>query len=186
VPAAGHTRRAMMLRAGAALALAGALRSSMARAAAGDPFTIVIVETTGELPGFKNTELPAYVAQQMSAADLDGWRFRRRPVAAMELIDWVEWRFRWNPYAGGDVRRFIPIPSVSRTFGARYLISAELRLYLRGEYETMTFGQATVQGGPNDSELAAFIAKLSRSLFAAYALLSGNSAGGAPSVTARH
>jgi len=173
-----------MLNAGAALALAGVVHSTMAMAASGDPFTVVIVETTGELPGFKNSDLPAYVAQQMSAADLDGWRFRRRPVAAMELIDWVEWRFRWNPYAGGDVRRIIPIPSIARTFGARYLISAELRLYLGGDYETMTFGQATVQGGPNDSELAAFIAKLSQSLFGAYRMLSGN-VGGGPSATAR-
>jgi hypothetical protein len=170
-----QTRRWTLTAGLAAVVAAGTLR--VVRAA--EP-AMLVVEVTGELPGFKNADLPRFVARQMAAAGVGEWRFRPRPLAAMEVTDWVQWRFRRNAYAGGDLRRVIPIPSVSRTFGAHYLVTAELRLFLGGQYETMTFGQATVQGGDQDPDLAEFLAKVTQALLGpagAYRALMGPAAG---------
>jgi hypothetical protein len=56
------------------------------------------------------------------------------------------------------------MPGVQRLFGARHLITAEAMLYLDDEYQTLMFGQATIQGGGQDKDLAAFIVRMTRGL----------------------
>jgi hypothetical protein len=51
-----------------------------------------------------------------------------------------------------------------RTFGIHRPITIEVRLYLNGEYQTLVEGQAIVQGGPDDRDLAAAVASLTQSL----------------------
>jgi hypothetical protein len=51
-----------------------------------------------------------------------------------------------------------------RTFGVHRPITIEARLYLNGEYQMLVEGQATIQGGSDDRDLAAAIASLTQSL----------------------
>jgi hypothetical protein len=128
---------------------------------------VISVQAGGELPGFRIEEAWSYLAAEMAGAATPEWRFvPRDPGAAAP--NRIEWNFEVLPYAGGQVRQFFPMPGVQRMLGAHKLISAQAKLYLNGQYQTVTFGQEAIQGGANDPELAAFLVKLTRSLETAW------------------
>lgn len=137
------------------------------RLAAADKVTTLAVTAVGVLPGFKLAEAPQYIAAQMAKTGVAGWAFVPAPTGEPQAADRIEWRFRLNPYAGGGIRQIIPIPSLQRFFGVHRLISVEVRLYLGDEYQTMNFGEATIQGGARDQDLAALVTKLTQNLLGA-------------------
>jgi hypothetical protein len=140
--------------------------ATAAQAPAPRKFTTLSVDASGSLPGFSTVEARQYLAQEMAKGAGAGWTFTPAPQGGSPAPDRIEWRFRLDPYAGGGIRQIIPIPSVKRLFGTHHLISVEARLYLDGEYETMTFGEATVSGGGQDAELAGLIDRLTRNILA--------------------
>src|SRR3954452_19999047 len=75
------------------------------------------VETSDVLPGFHLGDLPRYLALHMAEARLADWRFE--PAADKgSTPDRVEWSFKLNPYAGGEVRTFVRPHMAERTFAA--------------------------------------------------------------------
>ena len=77
------------------------------------PLTTLDVEAYGAPPGFLNADLPRYLAQQMAeAGSPTGVSSRFQDTAAPP--NRVEWSFKWDPYAGGEVRRFAH-PSMSES-----------------------------------------------------------------------
>lgn len=122
----------------------------------------VAVEAGGELPGFDTGQSTPWLAQEMNQAGLPGWHFVPRDPA-LAAPDRVEWRFELLPYAGGGVRQYFPGAN-STSLKARHLVSAEVRLFLDGQYETMTLAQEAVAGGEQDPALAAFILRAIRML----------------------
>ncbi len=150
-----------------ALALLSLFGRTEARAAAAPKTIALSVEASGALPGFRAADASPYLAEMMAKAHVEGWEFVPAAPTAAPAANRVEWRFRLNPYAGGSIRQIIPIPALSRVFGIHRLLTAELRLYLDGDYQTTSFGEATIQGGAADKELAAFIAKLTQNLLGA-------------------
>jgi hypothetical protein len=151
-------RSAVML---AGLILTGALLPGAE--AAGEMPKALVIEVSGTLPGFRSGELPGYVAREMSNARLPAWRFDAAPANGAPP-NRVEWRFQLNPYAGGGIRMIARMPAVERLFGVHRLITIETRLYLDDQYQTEVFGQATIQGGASDRDLAAAVARLTRAL----------------------
>src|SRR6516162_290252 len=140
-------------------------------AAVAEPFTLVSamasstleVEARDALPGFRRTDLPRYLALHMSRAGLSEWRFE--PTTGREVAaDRVEWTFRLNPYAGGEVRSFAHTSTDEWKSGVHRPITIEARLYLNGEYQTLVEKQAFIQGGPDDPDLAAAVASVTQSL----------------------
>ena len=121
------------------------------------------VEATGGLPGFHSGELRRYLALHMAGSRLDGWRFEPA-VDDASAPSRVIWTFKRNPYAGGEVRSFGRPQMAERRFGVHRPITIEARLYLNGEYQTLVEGQAIIQGGPEDRDLAAAVASLTQSL----------------------
>src|SRR5271157_5433066 len=83
-----------------------------------------------------------------------GWRCERP--------DHVEWRFKSGPYAGGEVRTFVPPHDI--TFGDHRPITIEARLYLNGKYRRLVKKRAIIEGGPDDPDLAAAVASLTQHL----------------------
>jgi hypothetical protein len=127
-----------------------------------EPMTLQ-VEAFGALPGFHLGALPRYLAPHMAGARLADWRFE--PAAHKgSAPDRVEWRFKLNPYAGGEVRNFIRPHMAERTFAAHRPITIEARLYLNGEYQTLVKQQAVIQGGPDDPDLLAAVASVTQNL----------------------
>lgn len=121
------------------------------------------VEATDGLPGFHRADLQRYLALHMAEAGLGEWRFE--PAADNGVAaDRVEWTFKLNPYAGGEVRNFVHTMVYERKFGVRRPITIEARLYLNGEYETLVEKQAVIYGGPNDPEFAAAVASATQNL----------------------
>ena len=122
------------------------------------------VERSGAVPGFHSSEqLSRYLTLHMAEAKPPGWRFE--PAAAgARAPDRVKWRFKLNPYAGGEVRTFVPPQMDDMAFGVHRPFTVEARLYLNGEYQTRVKKMAIIQGGPDDPDLAAAVASLTRNL----------------------
>jgi len=121
------------------------------------------VEAIDGLPGFHRADLSLYLAQHMAETRLADWRFE--PAEGNGLAsDRVEWTFKLNPYAGGEVRSFAHTLVHERRFGVQRPITIEARLYLNGEYQTLVEQQAIVRGGPDSPGLAAAVASATQNL----------------------
>ena len=142
-------------------ALAAAL-SLFAPANAAAPLILQVV-TSDTLPGFHLGDLPRYLALHMAEARLADWRFE--PAADKgSAPDRVEWKFKLNAYAGGEVRKFTRPHMAERTFAAHRPVTIEARLYLNGQYQVLVEKQVIVQGGPDDPDLAAAVAAVTQNL----------------------
>ena len=142
------------------LALVAALVPGTSAAAA---LTTLQVEATSGLPGFHRGELQRYLVLHMAKVGLGDWRFEPNAEGG-SARDRVEWTFKLNPYAGGEVRSFVHTLVYQSRFGIYHPITIEARLYLNGEYQTLVEQQAIVQGGPDDAELATAIAGITQNL----------------------
>jgi hypothetical protein len=135
---------------------------SFASAVAAAATTLQVEAATG-LPGFHRADLSRYLAAQMAEAGLGEWRFEPAEGDSPAL-NRVEWSFKSNPYAGGEVRNFAHTSGYERQLGLHSPITIEARLYINGEYQTLVEVQAIFHGGPNDPALAAAIASATQSL----------------------
>ena len=125
--------------------------------------TTLEVEAATGLPGFHRGDLQRYLAVHMAEATLGEWRFESAADNG-SAANRVEWSFKLNPYAGGEVRNFAHTPVYERALGLHRPITIEARLYLNGEYQTLVEAQALIHGGPDDPALAAAIASATQSL----------------------
>jgi hypothetical protein len=124
--------------------------------------TLQVAAATG-LPGFHHGDLQHYLALHMAEAGLGEWRFEPAPDSG-PARDRVEWSFKLNPYAGGEVRNFAQTSGYERKLGLHRPVTIEARLYLNGEYQTLVEAQAIIHGGPDDPALAAAIASATQGL----------------------
>jgi hypothetical protein len=115
------------------------------------------------LPGLHHSALSRFIAAHMAEAGLANWRFEPNTGDGV-AADRVEWSFTLHPYAGGEVRRFAYTLSGQPRPGTRLPVTIEARLYLHGEYQTLVEAQATIQGGPDDPDLAEAVVKATRNL----------------------
>jgi hypothetical protein len=125
--------------------------------------TTLQVEAANGLPGFHRADLSRYLAAHMAETRLPDWRFEPAEGDSSAL-DRVEWSFRSNPYAGGEVRNFARTSGYERQLGVHRPVTIEARLYMNGEYQTLVEAQAIIHGGPDDPALAAAIASATKSL----------------------
>lgn len=133
-----------------------------ATAPAAAQMTLQVAASDG-LPGLNHSALWRFLAAHMADAGLADWRFE--PAEGDTAApDRVEWTFRLNPYAGGEVRHFVQTQFYEQRRDVHRPITIEARLYLNGEYQTLVERQATMQGGPHDPELAAAVASATESL----------------------
>ena len=120
------------------------------------------VEGSGAVPGFHSSEeLRSYLALHMREARPVSWRFETAATDEAPAPDRVKWRFKLDPYAGGEVRSFVP--PYTETIGARP-VTIEARLYLNGKYRRLVKKKAIIEGGPDDPDLAAAVASLTQNL----------------------
>jgi hypothetical protein len=153
------TWRRVVLVASWALALTYGQLSSTAGAA---QVTLQVGASQG-LPGLHHSELSRFIAEHMAEAGLANWRFE--PAAGDAIAaDRVEWTFRLNPYAGGEVRNFARTLTDERRIGVHRPVTIEARLYINGEYQTLVEKQAVIQGGADDPDLAAAVQNVTQNL----------------------
>lgn len=122
------------------------------------------IDTVGTVPGFDAKELAAYLSARMATAGLPAWRFQpgNGDAAAPNRI---EWRFRYNPYAEhSEHMAGMTTAMVDRLFGLRHVLSIEARLYVNGEYQTLTFTQTKVKTNGKDAALDGAVAEIATAL----------------------
>jgi len=158
----------------AARILAGlGLAWTLIAAGPGQAQTITIaVIATGNLPGFRTADAAPWLAARMAGANLDHWHFVAGDPAH-PAPDRIEWNFELLPYAGGEVRRFFPMGEARGGMdvhlqGRHRLITAEAKLFVGGEYQTVTLAQDQVKGGADDQDLIDFIVATTRMLDSAW------------------
>jgi hypothetical protein len=115
------------------------------------------------LPGLHHSALSRFIAAHMAEAGLANWRFEPSTGDGL-AADRVEWSFTLHPYAGGEVRSFTRSLRGQPRPGTRRPVTIEARLYLHGEYQMLVEEQATIQGGPDDPDLAEAVVKATQNL----------------------
>ena len=134
----------------------------VARTDAAEPITLEVKATHG-LPGLHHSALSRFLATRMTEAGIANWRFQ--PAGGeTSARDRVEWTFRLNPYAGGEVRNFARALASEWGLAIRRPVTIEARLYLNGEYQTLVERQAVIRGGPDDPDLASAVASVTENL----------------------
>jgi hypothetical protein len=143
-------------------AAAASLLAMLSPAVAQPPILTVI--STGTVPGFASADVPSYLSAQMSDAPIADWQFEPVTADFAPPADRVEWSFRLDPATAQESSA----PSLGkRRFVARQLVTVEVRLYLGGQFQTVTFAQTEIHGGPQDEAFAAFVQQLSERLLGA-------------------
>ena len=126
--------------------------------------SLLKVEGLGGVPGFNGPELRRYLTLHMAEAQPANWHFEPAAAGDTPAPDRVKWRFKLGPYAGGEVRTFVPRQMDDVTFGVHRPITIEARLYLNGNYQTLVKEKAIIQGGPDDPDLTAAVVNLTQNL----------------------
>jgi hypothetical protein len=148
-----------------AIALTLPALTSIAATGTDTPRDVAVI-VDGTLPGFSDEQLAAYVSEQMTASHITVWHFAPASGSA-NSPNRVIWHFKLLPYAGGTIRYIGPALSrMKGILGVPRAIGIDARVYLDGKYESTTFDQATIQGGPNDASLSRAIQKVLRSVIA--------------------
>ncbi len=123
----------------------------------------VSVVIDGSLPGFTSDQLSEFVRRQMVATHATNWRFAPADAGAT-AANRVVWRFKLLPYDGGAVRYIGPAVSRAESLlGVRRAVGIDAKVYLDGQYQSSTFDQASIKGGPKDSDLGEVIQRVMRS-----------------------
>jgi hypothetical protein len=122
------------------------------------------VEGSGAVPGFNSSDLRRYLTLHMAEAQPANWHFEPAAAGDTPAPDRVKWRFKLGPYAGGEVRTFVPRQMDDLTFGVHRPITIEARLYLNGKYQTLVKEKVIIQGGTDDPDLAAAVENLTQNL----------------------
>ena len=137
------------------------------------------VEVPDGLPGFPRADLQRFLALHMAESRLPDWRFEPAPIKD-SAPDRVEWKFKLNPYAGGEVRSFGRPRTAASNVATHRPVTIEARLYLNGEYQTLVERQAVTPDGPNDPEFAAAVVGVTQNLLGSQGALRAIESGRRP------
>lgn len=121
----------------------------------------VVVEASGNVPGFTPTQLVTYLARRMQEENADSWQFSTGKPGAAPAPNRVVWSFKtlrvvWK---GGAHRGFS-----SQENSVSYL-SAEVKLYLRSDYQMMMVTHPSLSGGFDDKALSQMVHDVAHVLF---------------------
>ena len=121
----------------------------------------VVVEASGNVPGFTETQLPTYLARRMHEETADHWQFSVRKPGAAPAPNRLIWSFKTLrvDWKAGSHRGF-PSPAHSVSY-----LSAEVKLYLKNTYRTRTLAQPTISGEPDDNGLSEMVRNVAHFLF---------------------
>ena len=125
----------------------------------------ISVAASGELPGFGDVDIAGYLAQEMNQASLGDWTFAAVPGPDTTAANRVVWTIELDPSAAGSVRSYAFSRALMERMAASHRhVTITAKLYLGGQYQTESLGQATISGGPHDADLAAEVIKVTRLL----------------------
>jgi hypothetical protein len=121
----------------------------------------VVVEASGNVPGFTETQLATYLARRMHEETADPWQFSAGKPGAAPAPNRLVWSFKTLrvEWKAGSHRGF-PSPAHSV-----FYLSAEVKLYLKNTYQTTTLAQPTISGETDDKGLSELVHNVAHILF---------------------
>ena len=157
IPAAKHCILLSVLLPFVLTDVAGAVKPS---SAASDPH-VVVVEASGNVPGFTHAQLGAYLASRMHEETTASWEFLAGQPGAAPAPNRVVWSFRTlrTEWKGGSHKGF-PSPTSSVTY-----LSAEVKMYLNNTYQMTMSVRPSVNGRSDDKALGEMVRNVAHGLF---------------------
>lgn len=125
-----------------------------------DP-SFVVVEVSGNFPGFTQTQLAANLARGMHEEIAGPWRFSAGKPGAAPAPNRVTWSFKtlrmvWK----GGSHRGITSPENSTVY-----LSAEVKLFLNDTYQMTMITHPSVSGGSDEKALLEMAHDVAHTLF---------------------
>jgi hypothetical protein len=122
---------------------------------------IVVVEASGHVPGFTQTQLATYLALKMHEATAAPWQFSAGHPGTAAAPNRVVWSFKTLlvEWKGGSHKGF-PSPTHSVSY-----VSAEVKLYLDNAYQMTVLAEPSVSGGSDDKVLSEMVHNVAHTLF---------------------
>jgi hypothetical protein len=123
----------------------------------------VVVEASGNVPGFTETQLATYLVRRLHEETTDPWQFSAEKTGAAPAPNRVVWSFKTHrvEWKAGSHRGF-PSPAHSAVY-----ISAEVKLYLKNTYQKTTLAESTISGVTVDNILSEMVHNVAHILFVA-------------------
>jgi hypothetical protein len=132
-------------------------------AEAGTPSSVhdVVIEVSGEVPGFTHEQLVTYLTGKMHEEITAPWHFAAGKPGEESASNRVVWSFKTlrEVWKGGTHNGF-PSPSNSQTY-----LRAEVKLYIKGAYQMTLDMHPTVSGGADDKILSVMVHHAVQTLF---------------------
>lgn len=132
-----------------------------------EPPLAVAIVAQGSLPGVKDADLTAFLAQTMNAGIEGPWRFVATLAGAPKAPNRIEWSIRNMASAEGTVRNFgFARATIDRMMGTHQFLSIEVTLYLNGQYQTASHSEVSATKTAQNPELIADIVRSTQQLIA--------------------
>jgi hypothetical protein len=121
----------------------------------------VVVEVSGQVPGFTHMQLVTYLALKMHEEAAAPWQFSAAQPGTAPAPNRVVWSFKTLrvEWKGGSHKGF-PSPTHSVSY-----VSAEVKLYLKDVYQMTMLAQPSVSGGWDDKALSGMVHNVAHTLF---------------------
>jgi len=121
----------------------------------------VVIEASGNVPGFTHAQLAAFLALRMHEETATPWEFLAAQPGAAPAPNRVVWSFKTlrTEWKGGSHKGF-PSPTSSVTY-----LSAEVKLYLNSTYQMTMSTRPSVSGRSDDRALMEMVHNVAHGLF---------------------
>jgi hypothetical protein len=135
--------------------------SADASASEGQESETVAIEVSGQVPGFTQTQLSAYLARKLQEENLLPWRFAEGVSGSENFPNRVVWLFKTLRKVTKS-RGFMGAPG--QTNSITY-IKAEVKLYIKGAYQMTMDTHPSVSYGDDDKVLSDMVHNAAHVLF---------------------
>ncbi len=137
------------------------LMTDIAEAATPNSSHYIVIEVSGDVPGFTHDQLVTYLAGRMHEEIATPWNFSAAMSGEGPAPNRVVWSFKTlrEVWKGGTHSGF-PSPTNSTTY-----LRAEVKLYLKGAYQMTLDMHPTVSGGADDRILSGMVHHAAQALF---------------------
>lgn len=121
----------------------------------------IVLEVSGDIPGFTQEQLTNYLARRMQEETPTPWHFIEGKSGNEHAPNRVVWSFKTlrEVWKGGTHSGF-PSPTNSVTY-----LRAEVKLFMKGTYQMTVDMHPTVSGGADDKILPVMVRHATQALF---------------------
>ncbi len=135
--------------------------ANVAEAATSNVAPEIVIEVSGEVPGFTHEKLVTYLAGKMHEEVAAPWHFAAGKPGDGHAPNRITWSFKVlrEVWKGGSHSGF-PSPANSETY-----LRAEVKFYVKDVYQMTVDAHPSVTGGADDKVLSEMVHQAAHALF---------------------